>query len=134
MCLSFSGVDDLELKAVANFSVELTRIVEMAVPESQAAIKRDPSVRDIRRNHGSSEPLRHSFGTLLKANGEDVKTVQEFLRHANSRITLDVYTQAVNSNKRAAQSKVVKMMVSNVGTKVADVGTTESKKQAQSAG
>jgi site-specific recombinase XerD len=38
--------------------------------------------------------FRHSFGTLLKANGEDVKTVQELLRHANSRITLDVYTQA----------------------------------------
>ncbi len=59
--------------------------------------------------------FRHSFGTLLKANGEDVKTVQELLRHANSRITLDVYTQAVNSNKRAAQSKVVKMMVPNLG-------------------
>jgi len=62
--------------------------------------------------------FRHSFGTLPKANGEDVKTVQELLRHANSRITLDVYTQAVNSNKRAAQSKVVRMMVSNVGQKV----------------
>ena len=61
--------------------------------------------------------FRHSFGTLLKANGEDVKTVQELSRHANSRITLDVYTQAVNSNKRAAQSKVVRMMVSNVGQK-----------------
>jgi integrase len=60
--------------------------------------------------------FRHSFGTLLKANGEDVKTVQELLRHANSRITLDVYTQAVNSNKRAAQSKVVRMMVPDVGT------------------
>jgi site-specific recombinase XerD len=70
--------------------------------------------------------FRHSFGTLLKANGEDVKTVQELLRHANSRITLDVYTQAVNSNKRAAQSKVVRMMVSNVGTNSAPMGTTES--------
>ncbi|MFY9939994.1 MAG: site-specific integrase [Silvibacterium sp.] len=67
--------------------------------------------------------FRHSFGTLLKANGEDVKTVQELLRHANSRITLDVYTQAVNSNKRAAQSKVVRMMVP-------DVGTIDSGKQA----
>ncbi len=55
--------------------------------------------------------FRHSFGTLLKANGEDVKTVQELLRHANSKITLDVYTQAVNSHKRAAQSKVVQMIV-----------------------
>jgi integrase len=62
--------------------------------------------------------FRHSFGTLLKANGEDVKTVQELLRHANSRITLDVYTQAVNSTKRAAQSKVVRMIVSDVGQTV----------------
>jgi len=59
--------------------------------------------------------FRHSFGTLLKVNGEDVKTVQELLRHANSRITLDVYTQAVTSHKRAAQSKVVEMMVPNLG-------------------
>jgi integrase len=59
--------------------------------------------------------FRHTFGTLLKANGEDVKTVQELLRHANSRITLDVYTQAVSSTKRAAQSKVVRMMVPGVG-------------------
>ena len=78
--------------------------------------------------------FRHSFGTLLKANGEDVKTVQELLRHATSRITLDVYTQAVNSNKRAAQSKVVKMTISNVATKPANMGTTDSKKQAQNAG
>ena len=59
--------------------------------------------------------FRHTFGTLLKANGEDVKTVQELLRHANSRITLEVYTQAVTSNKRAAQSKVVRMMIPGVG-------------------
>ena len=48
--------------------------------------------------------FRHSFGTLLKANGEDVKP----FRHANTRITLDVYTQAVSSNKRAAQSRLLK--------------------------
>jgi len=59
---------------------------------------------------------------------------QPGMRHANSRITLDVYTQAVNSNKRAAQSKVVKMMVSSVGTKVAGVGTSDSEKQVQNAG
>jgi hypothetical protein len=31
-------------------------------------------------------------------------------------ITLEVYTQAVTSLKRAAQSKVVRMMLPNVGT------------------
>ncbi len=73
-------------------------------------------IRPVARANGINKNIgwhtfRHTFGTLLKANGEDVKTVQELLRHANSRITLEVYTQAVTSNKRAAQSKVVKMMV-----------------------
>jgi site-specific recombinase XerD len=73
--------------------------------------------------------FRHSFGTLLKANGEDVKTVQELLRHANSRITLDVYTQATNSHKRAAQSKVIRMMVPNLGeTKGETRGETHPQK------
>jgi integrase len=54
--------------------------------------------------------LRHSYATLLKANGEDVKVVQESLRHANSRITLEVYTQATTPAKRQAQSKIVQMI------------------------
>ena len=77
-------------------------------------------IRPVARANGINKNIgwhtfRHSFGTLLKADGEDVKTVQELLRHANSRITLDVYTQALSTNKRAAQSKVVKMMVPNLG-------------------
>ena len=44
-----------------------------------------------------------------------MKTVQELLRHTNSRITLKVYTQAVTSHKRAAQSKVVRMIVPDLG-------------------
>ena len=48
---------------------------------------------------------------LLKANGEGIKTVQELLRYANRRITLDIYTQAVTQLKRAAQTKVVEMIV-----------------------
>jgi integrase len=51
--------------------------------------------------------FRHTFSTLLKSNGEDVKVVQELLRHATSKMTLDTYTQALNPAKRAAQSKVV---------------------------
>jgi integrase len=55
--------------------------------------------------------FRHSFATLLKANGEDVKVVQESLRHANSRITLDVYTQGLMPDKRKAQGRVVKSLL-----------------------
>jgi integrase len=52
---------------------------------------------------------------LLEAKGEDVKTVQELLGHGNSSIMLDVYIQTANSNKPAAQAKVVKMMDPNLG-------------------
>ncbi len=51
--------------------------------------------------------FRHSFATLLKGNGEDVKTVQESLRHADSKVTLDTYTQGLMPVKREAQRKVI---------------------------
>ena len=43
--------------------------------------------------------------THLKANGEDVKVVQESLHHANSRITLYTYAQALTPAKREAQKQ-----------------------------
>jgi integrase len=55
--------------------------------------------------------FRHSLATNLRALGVDVKTAQELLRHANSRITLDLYTQAVSSEKRDANAKVVEMLL-----------------------
>ena len=54
--------------------------------------------------------FRRTFATLLKGSGEDVKTVQELMRHANSRLTLDVYAQALTPAKRAAHLKVVEMI------------------------
>src|SRR6266699_7198152 len=50
---------------------------------------------------------RRTFATLLKGSGEDVKTTQELMRHANSRLTLDVYAQALTPAKRAAHLKVL---------------------------
>lgn len=55
--------------------------------------------------------FRHTYTTLLTQNGEDVKVVQELLRHANSRITLDLYAQANMDEKRLAQSKLVKLVL-----------------------
>jgi site-specific recombinase XerD len=57
----------------------------------------------------------HTYSTLLKANGEDVKVVQELLRHGSSRITLDVYTQAQMPAKRAAQQRIVAMVRQDAG-------------------
>jgi hypothetical protein len=47
----------------------------------------DEEIRGLPWPTGSAENS-HTFGTLLKANGEDVKPVQELLRRDNIRITL----------------------------------------------
>jgi site-specific recombinase XerD len=38
--------------------------------------------------------FRHTDSTLLIANGENVKVVQELMRHASSHFTLQIYSQA----------------------------------------
>ena len=48
---------------------------------------------------------------MLRNNGEDLKVSQELLRHANCRITLDIYTQAPSLAKRKAQNKVAKAIL-----------------------
>ena len=39
-----------------------------------------------------------------------MKVQQELLQHADIRTTMNVYTQAVSADKRAAHSKVVRMV------------------------
>lgn len=55
--------------------------------------------------------LRHSLGTLMKANGEDIKTIQETLRHANFKVTMDIYTQGTMAIRRDAHTKVVRQLM-----------------------
>jgi Phage integrase family len=57
--------------------------------------------------------FRHMYTTLLTQNSEDIKVVQELLRHAYSRVTLDLYAQAGMQEKREAQSKLVRLVLNN---------------------
>jgi site-specific recombinase XerD len=57
--------------------------------------------------------FRHSYATLLIANGENVKVVQELMRHGSARITVDIYSQARSPAKRAAQHRMCKLNVPN---------------------
>jgi integrase len=72
--------------------------------------------------------FRHTYSTLLKANGEDVKVVQELMRHANISTTMNIYTKALTPAKREAQSRVVDVLLDrsrNVAERVAENAARE---------
>jgi len=50
--------------------------------------------------------FRHTFATRLFELGEEPKTVQELLGHANISITLDTYTHVLDSMKKKASQKL----------------------------
>ena len=64
--------------------------------------------------------FRRTLSTLLKANGEDVKVVQELMRHANFQTTMNVYTRAVTAAKREAQPQVVDVLMDRSGSAMTD--------------
>jgi len=64
----------------------------------------------------SYHTFRHTFGTLLNANGENPKVVQELLRHATLKVTTDTYLQALSPDKREAQTKLVRLVLRRKAT------------------
>src|SRR5258708_33700011 len=61
--------------------------------------------------HFGWHTFRHTYATLLKGNGEDVKGVQELMRHANISVTLKIYAQAITQTKRDAQGRDVRLVL-----------------------
>lgn len=55
--------------------------------------------------------FRHTFSTLIKSLGVDAKVVQELLRHASFRTTMDGYTQAMEQPKRQAQEQLADLIM-----------------------
>jgi integrase len=55
--------------------------------------------------------FRHTYSTMLRQLGVDIKVQQELLRHADIRTTMNIYTQAVSEDKRSAHSKVVRLVL-----------------------
>jgi integrase len=64
--------------------------------------------------------FRHTYSSLLAENGNEVKVVQELMRHAKVSTTMDVYTHARMERKRAAQSRVVDVLFERERTDLAE--------------
>src|ERR1700753_232100 len=54
--------------------------------------------------------FRRTYTSLLHANGEGLKDVQELLRHGSGKITMERPCPSAESAKRRAQQKVVEMV------------------------
>jgi len=55
--------------------------------------------------------LRHTFATALDGAGARMKVAQELMRHANIATTMDVYTGALERNKREVVGAVARSLV-----------------------
>ncbi|MGI9952162.1 tyrosine-type recombinase/integrase [Moorellaceae bacterium AZ2] len=54
--------------------------------------------------------LRHTFTSLLLEKGEDLKIVQELLRHTRIDVTADIYSHVTERLKRKASAKVEEIL------------------------
>lgn len=59
---------------------------------------------------------------MLRSAGTDIRVQQELLRHANIQTTMNIYTQAVSEQKRAATSRVVEMVLPREPKAATDAG------------
>jgi integrase len=71
--------------------------------------------------------FRHTFSSMLRELGTDIKVQQELLRHADVRTTLQIYTQAPSAQKREAVGKLVRMVLPKPLMDVLDAGKIKSR-------
>lgn len=63
-------------------------------------------LRNWLRSQAGTHSLRHTFASVLFANGTDVKTVSELLGHASIQITLNTYIHLIGKPKHGAVAKL----------------------------
>ena len=55
--------------------------------------------------------FRHTFRSLLDETGAPLKLQQELIRHADIRTTMNIYGKAMETSKREAHGKVVRLVL-----------------------
>ena len=75
---------------------------------------RPAAVRAGITKHIGWHSFRRTLATLLQANGASVKATQDMLRHASSRLTLELYAQSVPEAQREAQAGILRAVTASV--------------------
>lgn len=81
-----------------------------------AAVQAAPKTCAAEGGHLFSSRLAHAkaqFWNLDESQCEDIKTIQELLRHATFKVAADTYTQAVTPVKRDAQAGIAKLIMAD---------------------
>ena len=88
-----------------------TTCVRLQSKPGYSALRRNGRVYDANGNpvrRFGFHNLRHSLSTaLLTEEREDLRTVQDMMRHSNSSTTLDLYTQSTMAQRITAQEKLL---------------------------
>lgn len=63
-------------------------------------------LKNVGINQAGTHSLRHTFASMLFANGTDIKTVSELLGHASIQITLNTYVHLIGKPKHNAVAKL----------------------------
>ena len=58
--------------------------------------------------------LRHTYATVLEQLGTGMKVAQELMRHADIQTTMNVYTGAMERDKREAANRVAHAVLGKV--------------------
>jgi integrase len=97
------------------FPVPLGSIQREQAPQSDSTLEKSirPALARIGvvGKHIGWHSFRHSLATNLRSLGVDIKVAQELMRHSSCRTTLDVYTRAVDQQKREASLKIIELML-----------------------
>ena len=75
---------------------------------------RPAAVRAGIAKHIGWHSFRRTLATFLQANGASVKATQDMLRHASSRLTLELYAQSVPEDRREAQAGILRAVTGSV--------------------
>jgi integrase len=68
--------------------------------------KHDAMIKQAEVSHVSVHGLRHTFATRLLEQGENIKVVQELLRHSDIKTTGNIYSHVSATVKKKAAQKM----------------------------